>query len=182
MIELWPVVASVVAVSIPLIGTTIGAFKGLDEMRLNREKRQEEFRWKQAELAKKVLDETWEVDGARNALVMLDWGDRSYIDHGRRTPRLSHDMIFRALGTAPRPYSEDEMFVRDSFDRLFEAASRTEHFVRIGLVHFEDVAPPWHYYASRAAERADVLEKFMQAYGYELALAFFRRFPAWLRQ
>lgn len=172
-------VATVVVLAIPLIGTAVGAFKAIEEMRLNRRKREEEFRWKQAELAKKVLDETWEERSARKALCMLDWSGRVYDDSGRKTAPLTHEFIFDALGTLPRLYSPDQIFVRDTFDRLMEMASRTEHFIRIGLIHFQDVSAPWAYYVDRAACYAGPLRAFMVAYKYPLAQAFFERFEEW---
>lgn len=182
MSEGWTIFASAIVTAIPLIGTAVAVLRAVHEMRLGREQRceelherQQELRWKQAQLAKQVLDEAWADRGARDALVMLDWSGRSFDDHGRRTPPLTHPAVAHALRVAKTPFTPGEQFIRDCFDRLLEAITRTEHFVRIGLIHFDDVRDRWTYYVALAG-RMPMLREFVAAYNYPLAVAYFERF------
>ena len=184
MSEVWIIFAAAIVTALPLIGTAIGAIKTVHELQLGRQQRSEalqqrqlELRWKQAQLAKQVVDEAWADRGARDALVMLDWSGRTFDDRGRRTPPLTHPVVAYALRVATTPFTADEQFIRDCFDRLLEAITRTEHFIRIGLIRFDDVRDRWTYYVSLAG-RHPALREFISAYNYPLAAAFFERFSA----
>jgi hypothetical protein len=112
-------VAQVVAWVVASIGGVIAAFKAVAELNRGRADRKAEFRWKQAEMAKTVLDETWSADPVRCALSMLDWSGRTYNTGNRETKEITHEYMWNALRTTNTTFEDhDQVFVRDCFDRL----------------------------------------------------------------
>jgi hypothetical protein len=159
------------------LGGLIAAFKAIVEWRESR-------RWKQAEMAKTCLDEIRDNTLARDALKMLDWEGLSFeLTDGTRTPQISHENRRAALRTVNTEFllGDPGPFIRDAFDSLFDGFERLEHFIRIDLIRFEDVAPAFRYYVDKlgAPDERQVTEGFLAAYKFELAVSFLKRFATW---
>ena len=60
------------------IGGVVAAFRGLHQMRQNRDQRAEELRWQRARESKLLVDEMEKSSGANAAMRMLDWTGREY--------------------------------------------------------------------------------------------------------
>jgi hypothetical protein len=164
-------------------GGLVAAFKAIVEMRKATEQRIADQRWKQAEMAKKCIDELFNRCLASCAMKMLDWDGREYKCDSRKTGPISADFRRMALRTEKTVFSpaSDEQFVRDAFDELFDGFERLEHFVQINLIQFEDVENQFSYYVDCITRHEDreVFVRFMTAYNFRLGLAFLSRFPAW---
>lgn len=170
--------------SVAIVGGLIGGAKALSEMHRSNEHRHEDRRWKQAEMAKKCLDELFGNALARSAMKMLDWDGLEYdVPGGGKTQQIEHGPRRVALRTTDTvfPVGDPAPFVRDCFDALFDGFERLEHFVRIGLILFEDVRQPLAYFVDKLAQpdEAVVMRSFLRTYGFRLAEAFLDRFETW---
>jgi hypothetical protein len=163
---------------VAIVGGLIAAFKAIAESRRN-------LRWKQAEMAKTCLDEIWDDQLAFAALRMLDWTGLSFPlpDDGGNMSQISHEQRRASLRVVNTefPPGDPGPFIRDAYDRLFDAFERLEHFIRIKLIRFEDVEPRLRYYVGKlgTADERPVAEAFLNAYDSKLALCFLERFGSW---
>jgi hypothetical protein len=168
------------------IGGTIAAFKAVAELRrANRERadalleRQRSFRWRQAEMARTVLDALWADPLARAAMKLLDWSGLTYTHDGGKTAPITREGMLVALRTKNTAFTHDEQFVRDAFDQLFDGFERIEHYLSIDLLVWDDVRARLDYHVRHLARDRVVFNSFLEAYGYTLAARLLARFPAW---
>lgn len=168
------------------VGVLIAAFKAVSELRRANQERAEAlqerkhaFRWRQAEMARTVLDALWADPLARAAMKMLDWSDLTYDHDGRRTAPIDHATRLAALRTTNTRFNLDEQFIRDAYDHLFDGFERIEHYLTIDLITWDDVRGRLAYYVRLLARDRAQVEPFLQAYGYALATRLLRRFPEW---
>ena len=176
----------VAAWGITIIAGIVAAWKAIIEMKRSNDQRWEDMRWKQAEMAKKCLDEFTANDLARAALKMLDWTGRYYTKpDGGKTKPVDHQIRRNALRTTNTVFlqgkEDDADFIRDAFDELFDHFERAEHFIRIKLILFDDIQQPLSYHISKLAGKDDreIYQKYLQEYGFQLAQDFLKRFPVW---
>jgi len=169
---------------VAIIGGLVAVSQALTEMRRSNDQRREDMRWKQAEMAKKCLDEMFSNGLARAAMKMLDWSGLTYTMPGRsQTAPIEHATRREALRTSATVFTTDDPapFIRDAYDELFDNFERLEHFVVINLILFEDIKQPLAYYVAKLAkpEERAVIELFLQAYKFHSAQKFLNRFPEW---
>jgi hypothetical protein len=155
----------------------VAASKALRETRENRDLRREELRWRKAQLAREVLKDIRDNPAIRSAGLMLDWTGREFeILPGIRAsitwPEMNHALRTQSNGG----FSDKEAFIRDCFDSLFDTLEQVEHYLRTGLIEFEDVSFPLEYYVAQLREREDVIYPFLAEYGYDLGKPFLERF------
>jgi hypothetical protein len=162
------------------IGGLIAAFKAIAEMRQGNKDREEQFRWRQAEMAQTILDRTWNDELAKSALKMLDWSGLKYERKGGFTGHITHEEMWRALRVQNTTFTDDEQFVRDCFDKLFDDFGNIQHYLNIGLINWKDVEARLNYYVILLAERKKVYKDFLETYQFDLALQLLDRFPKWL--
>lgn len=167
------------------IGALIAAFKAISELRENRIQRIKELRWKQANLAKELLDEMFEDKYSMAAMLMLDWDGREFNIVEGKNEEISYDELPAALTTdadsMKKGFYQKQVFIRDCFDRFFYHLDRLEWCIKTDLILFEDVSFPTSYYIERMKKHQKrfeqiVFENFMDTFGYKAALKFFRRF------
>lgn len=173
IMDLIQVLSWMVAIAVGIVA----ASKALHEIRENRDLRREELRWRKAQLAREVLKGIRDNPAIRGAGLMLDWTGREFeILPGIRAsitwPEMDHALRTRSNGG----FSDKEAFVRDCFDSLFDALEQVEHYLRTGLIEFEDVGFPLEYYVAQLRERGDVIYPFLTEYGYDLGKPFLERF------
>jgi hypothetical protein len=168
------------------IGGVIAAFKAVSELHRSNEERAEairerqvQFRWRQAEMARTILDQTWSNNFARSALKMLDWSGLKYERAGATTEPITHENVYHALRTTNLRFTDDEQYVRDCFDQLFDDFERMEHYLNIGLVNWDDIQGRLDYHVNLLARQRKIHEQFLRAYQFKLALLFLERFPQW---
>jgi hypothetical protein len=167
---------------VAVVGGLIAAFKAITELRRSNDQRQEDLRWKRAEMAKTCIDELNANSLARSALKMLDWAGRTYVrEDGKHTGEITDKKRRDALRTYNTEFPPDDTFIRDAFDGLLDYCERFEHFIRIGLIVFDDVEPFFRYYVAKlaGADERDVITRFMNVYDFTLGLSFLDRFDAW---
>lgn len=180
-------VISLIATLVGIVGGLFALFRGVDEVRQSREIRQQEFRWKQADAAKELIEKMSADKNVRCAMKMLDWENRQFDDNGRQTAPITAALMLGALRVSyahvPQPdplvFTLDEVFVRDCFEALFDEYERFENYIRIQLINFSDVKFPIGYYVKLMTRNKPVFKSFLQTYGYELALGLLERFPEW---
>lgn len=133
---------------VAILGGIISAIALIVTLRSSTDQRASELRWKQANLAMELVDTMLSDSQAFNALRMIDWYGRTYqisIDKeaviGIEEVRYSLD-VQNNLNLSP-----SDVFVRESFDRLFYHMGRMERSVRTELIKFDDVRSPLGYYA-----------------------------------
>src|SRR5260370_27595918 len=166
------------------VGGLTAAALGILQAIQNRQLREKELRWKQAESGKHLIDEIFDEDLSNSATLILDSWDRTYKVPGGDKVKLAWNDVVRALDM--KFFDEDNPqndFVRDCFDMLFYYLDRLEHLIQAGLTTFEDVRLPIEYYVDMLAEREDrtVIEAYIRACKYQKIWKFLDRFPAWAK-
>ena len=138
--------------------------------------KQEELRWKQAELARTLLDEIFDYAPSNDAWRMVD-GEENY-KNGQF--RITMDDVRRAL---PKPWNNEsggpEVYVRSCFDALFYYLERLEQSVQTKLVRIEDLAAPTAYYVALMAMDKKLFQDYAELIRFHRAVAFLNRFPEW---
>jgi hypothetical protein len=167
------------AKSVGILGGVFAVYKIFHEMAETRRQRAEELAWKRAEAAKKLNDEMLMDDGAKAAMVMLDWDDREFEIRSGVFATIDGDEHRRALRVSSGAYEEKEVYVRDCFDNLFYYLALFEHHIRNQLIRFEDVEFPIQYFVDLMSSHRFVYEEFARAYGYDRTLEFLKRFHSW---
>jgi hypothetical protein len=165
--------------TVAIIGGLIAAFKALDETRENRKQRLRELRWRKAELARDIIAKLYANRRFRDAFVMVDWSGREFEVSPGHLVEIRWDDLPSALRPWEEPISfdEKEVYIRDCFDELFDGLNLLEHYLRTGLLDFQDVEFPMAYYIGKLRERGEAVRTFMDHYGNRLAKAFVERFP-----
>lgn len=163
-------------------GIIVAIFNYVSQQKQNRRQRERELeqskselRWKQAEAAKKILDEMLSSSGAKAAMQMLDWNDVEFeIASGKREVIWEKDYI-KALRTNDLQFSDKEVFIRNSFDSLFYYMAMMEHYIKSDLVLLEDVSFPLDYYLKIMNSNKVVFENFLMHYEQDKTVSFIER-------
>jgi hypothetical protein len=162
-----------------LIGIAIAVLKYVSEQKQNRrqqelqlDQRKLELRWKQAEAAKKMLDEMLTDQGAQAAMTMLDWDDLEFeIKPGVKANIWEKDYV-SALRTKDLDFSDKEAYIRSCFDNLFYYMAMMDHYINSGLVLLEDVVFPLDYYLAIMNRNRNAFHAFLEHYGQTRTLNF----------
>jgi hypothetical protein len=135
-------IAAVIAIPLALL-------KYVSEQKQNREQRARELtqsklelRWKQAEAAKKLLDEMLKDSHAFAAMKMLDWNDIEFEIKPNLRLLIGERDYLKALRVSDFEFDDKEQYIRDCFDSLFYSMATIEHYIHSDLVRLEDVAFP----------------------------------------
>ena len=164
---------------VAIVGGLAAAYKGLRELSESRRLREHELRWKQAQLAREVLNSFFSNKFVRDATIMLDWYGREFeIGPNKKAEIVWADLpvALRTWGGPQVPFDDTQVYIRDCFDALFDGLELIEHYLRTGLLDFSDVQFPMAYHVKKLREHWNAMEPFMNRYGYSLALAFVDRF------
>jgi hypothetical protein len=156
----------------------VAAFKAINEISQNRVMRAQELRWKKAQLARETLRELKSDAHFSDALSMLDWSGKEYEVSPGRHERVFWEDLEDALRIWEEPtgFTDKQVYIRECFDALYEGFDTFEHYLRAGLLEFEDVGFLMLYYVKRLSERTAAVQIFMREYEYELAAAFIERY------
>ena len=138
-----------------------------------------DYRWKQAELARELLDEIFDYAPSNDALRMVD-GEEFYRDEEDHSFNINMNLVRQAL---PKPWSDSkvgpDVYVRWCFDALFYYLERIEQSVQIKLVRIEDLAGSTSYYITLMARDKKIFTDYAELIGFHRAVAFLNRFPEW---
>lgn len=156
-----------------------GIIKIVFELKLGREQRTQDLRWRKAQAAKALNDEMLSDVRSQAAMTMLDWDGREFeIKANVKTKITTVDMLC-SLRTTNTMFSEQETFIRDAFDNLFYYMGIFEHSIVRGLVDFLDLEHPIEYYVTILAKNRLVFENYLETYGFKRGLEFLARFEPW---
>jgi hypothetical protein len=156
-----------------------GFAKAIYEISASRKQRAEELRWKQAQAAKELLDDLHHDKLASQAIHMMDWVDGSaeYKIRDELSVVVNYPAVLNALALNQGEHcDEQDAYIRDCFDWFFYRVDRIEHYIRRGLIQFEDVHEVFKVYAREVRYHDDVFSSFLRFQEYNLAREFFARF------
>jgi len=156
-----------------------GLAKAVYEIGASRAQRAEELRWKRANAAKQLLDDIHNHELAKHAVHMLDWtkGAAIYEVSEGQKERISYDDVLRSLSKNQTENVEPkDVYIRDCFDWFFYRIDRIEHYIRRGLIEFEDVKDVFKVYAREIAKHEQVYKGFLEFHEYDSAREFFSRY------
>ena len=143
-----------------------------------------ELEWKQAEMARTLINGMMANDGWQ-AMTMLDWEEgRTYeIAPGKTVLILPRDVpvaIHAALQANGPRRTETQRFITDRFDLFFFQVSQLQAAVRSGLVRVEDVRFPLNWYVEkRLCTHKKLLLEYIAEYSVVESRQFFESLDAW---
>jgi hypothetical protein len=165
-----------------VIGIVVALLKYISEQNKDREQRARELaqsklelRWRQAEAAKKLLDEMLSDPYAVAAMRMLDWDDAEFEVKPDVKIVVSQKDYLTALRVSNLHFDVKEQYIRDCFDYFFYFMGTIEHYVQSELVRLEDVVFPPDYYMRIIDRNREVFEKFLDFYKLNRAARFMKR-------
>lgn len=192
----WYKVTKDVVQALAWIGTVVAAvftaFKVIKEIQNNRQQKQEELQqraqeltWRQAKLAKEIIDDMFKNAYAMSAMKMLESPQRQYeIETGKIKLIRFADVIDAISTEQPLAFQNDEQlekyeiqrYIRDSFDHFFAVMQALEHYISIGLIRADDVKFPFNYYAKKIDPYRQAFERYLTEDQSEESLLFLKRF------
>jgi hypothetical protein len=153
--------------------------KELETRRAELAQREIELRWKQAGLAREMLDEIFDYGPSNNAWRMVD-GEEDYSDDKGNSYRIDMNLVRRAL---PQPWNDDcggpDVYVRWCFDALLYYLERLEQSLQIAIVRLDDLAAGVTYYIALMAKDKKLFRDYAKLICFNGAIAFMERFPEW---
>lgn len=169
----------IVAWLVASIGGVIAAFKAIVEVRLNRRQREIELRWKQAQLAKELLDEIEENILIRNAKNLIDRPEYEYHVGENQTEIISQEEVINSIGKEVESLvhlNAKEKFTIECLEELFMKFERLEHLIVIQLIEFDDICDPLYWWVKVMTQKHNNYEEFLVKYEYGQAINFLNRF------
>jgi hypothetical protein len=161
-----------------LVGGLIAAFAGIYQLWQGNVQNGRELRWKQAELAREMVNKMLGDEGWK-AMEMMDWEDegREYEINGQKE-KINVDAVYAAL--EKNESTDKDRHIIDRLDRTFFLVSQLESAVRSDLVRIEDVKFPLSWYAAkRMCRRKQLFEDYMKENSAPETLQFFQRLDEW---
>lgn len=165
-----------------VIGIVLALIRYKSEQKQNREQRERELeqkqlelRWKQAEAAKKLLDEMLTDVRAVAAMKMLDWNELEYEIKPGLNQQIDEEDYIKALRVSNLNFSDKEAYIRDCFDSLFYYMAMIGHYIHSDLVRMEDVVFPLDYYMKIINRNREVFDKFLNHYELDRSMEFMKK-------
>jgi hypothetical protein len=161
-----------------IIGGLIAAFIGIYQLWQSNLQNSRELRWKQAELAREMVNKMLDDEGWK-AMEMMDWEDegREYEINGQKE-KINANAVYTALEN--NESTDKDRHIIDRLDRTFFLVSQLESAVRSDLVRIEDVKFPLSWYAAkRMCSRKQLFEAYMKENSAPETLQFFQRLDEW---
>jgi hypothetical protein len=144
---------------------------------------EQELRWKQAKLARKMMDAIFDYDPSNDAWRMVDGEEQGYKDSQGNQYHITIGMVDHALRV---PWTDDsggpEVYVRWCFDALFYYLEQIEHSIQLGHLRFEDVEASAGYYVALMGKNGELKERFQkyaEVIRFRRAVQFLEGFPDW---
>jgi hypothetical protein len=145
------------------------------------QQRRKELRWKQAELARKLLDDLFADVDAAQGLYMLDGVRYPYKDFYDQAIEVRTEDVVVTLNKmlATQHLDGKETKILFCLDSLLYFLNRIENSLISGLVLFQDINTPCEYYVALIARHKSVFSQYMLRVGYKSLLYFCERFSTW---
>jgi hypothetical protein len=172
--------------------------KARQEERLQRD---QELLWKQAELARKLLDDIFDYRPSDDAWKMVDeettfvvGGKSSFSpDLKKRKIEIKKEHIKQALElnkgktdlmvVLKDPDDEEYQirikYVRWCFDALFYYLERLEQSIEVNVVRFGDLKSPASYYIAKMSGEKEIYQNYAEFISFHGAVKFMERFSEW---
>jgi hypothetical protein len=163
---------------VAIFGGLIAVFTGLYQFGQGNVQSARELRWKQAEMAREMVNKMVSDDGWK-AMEMMDWDDegRDYEINGHKE-KVNAAAVYTALEKSES--TDKDRYIIDRLDRAFFLVSQLESAVRSELVRIEDVRFPLSWYAAkRMCPRKQLFEAYMRENAAPETLQFFERLDEW---
>jgi hypothetical protein len=162
-------------------GAIVAAIKLWSEVRLSREQRERELRWKQAEAGKTLNDEMLDDPFAWSAMQMLDYPGTKFELPSDKDAVVVVDHSDLSFALDPRNQARDakDLYIRRCFDNLFYYMATMEHYISSTLVLYEDIAFPLNYYVRLLTKFRDVVELYCGHYRLSKVKKFLSRYSSW---
>jgi hypothetical protein len=142
--------------------------------------REQELRWKQAELARTMLDGIFDYDASNDAWRMVDGETEGYNDSRGNSHHIDMNLVRASL---PGDWNDDsggpQVYVRWCFDALFYVLEQLEHSVELGILRFEDLEAPLAYYVALMAKDKKIFQDYAERIRFHRAVLLMERFPEW---
>lgn len=161
------------------IGVVIAFLKFRNEISSNREQRERDLRWRQADAGKKLNDEMLTDPEAWAAMQMLDYSGREFELPSKEKAVITDADWLRILNPATDVKGEKDVFIRDCFDSLFYYMATLEHYIGSGLIRSDDVAYPLSYYVPLMSTHRTIIDAYLERYRLNGARNFLGRFSDW---
>lgn len=150
----------------------------LETRRAELKQRDKDLRWKQARLAREMMDAIFDYKPSNDAWRMVD-SEQAYKYKGNSYTINMND-VRRAL---PEPWSDDcsgsPVYIRWCFDALFYYIEQIEHALKLDILRFEDLEASASYYIALMAKDKKLFHEYVKLIRLNRALAFMDRFPEW---
>lgn len=161
-----------------IIGGLIAAFIGIYQLWQSNVQNGRELRWKQAELAREMINKMMDDEGWK-AMEMMDWEDEGrYYEINGQKEKINVNAVYAAL--EKNESTDKDRHIIDRLDRTFFLVSQLESAVRSDLVRIEDVKFPLSWYAAkRMCPRKQLFEAYMKENSAPETLQFFQRLDEW---
>lgn len=172
----FPALSSLAAAA----GVILTALKFRSDLRLSREQRERDLRWKQAQAAKELNDEMLEDPESRAALDMLDFAGREF-----KLPPSDHKWVvtesdLRQALNPKNPCADPKLHgIRYCFDSLFYYFAMMHHHIDTTLVLEKDMTFPLSYYIPLLAEYRSEVEVYLKRYRLCQAREFLKSHAPW---
>jgi hypothetical protein len=143
--------------------------------------RKRELRWKQAELARKLIDDLFNDEDASQALYILDDVNRPYKDCDGTPMNASRSDLMRSINnslTGARLDQREESIIFN-VDSLLYFLNRIDLSLKSKLIVFDDIVAPFDYYLSLMRQDKEAFTNYMKKVGYPNLPHFCNRFPCW---
>ena len=175
-----------IAKYVAIISALVAATVGIANFRRGVSQSIKELEWKQAEMARTMINGMMNDDGWQ-AMTMLDWEEgRTYeIAPGKTVRILPRDVpaaIEAALRANEPNRTETQRFITDRYDRFLFEVSQLQAAVRSGLVRKDDVTFPLNWYVEkRLCKNKKLLLEYIAEYSVAESKQFFESLDAWQR-
>jgi hypothetical protein len=166
--------------TVGILGGIISAIALILTLQADTDQRKDELRWKQANLARELVDTMLSDPQAFNALRMIDWDPGIYQIKTDQEQEIGSEEVRNSLSIENNNnLSHIGVYVRENFDRLFYHMGILERSVRTNLIKFEDVQSPLDYYTQiLLVKYQDVLNPYMTQLGNNDAIDLLGRFQS----
>lgn len=170
-----------------LITTWVGIATGVVAILtffLSINQRRKELRWKQAELARKLLDELFADADAAQGFYMLDGVQYPYKDFNEQLISVRPEDVVTTVRKVLVKGRLDEKETKILFclDSLLYFLNRIENSLQSELILFQDISTPCEYYVGLIARHKDTFSRYMNSIGYISLLRFCERFTGWVSE
>jgi hypothetical protein len=150
-------------------------------------------KWKRAEFVANLIKEFDSQEEIQNTKLMLDWNRRDLVIHsigfpeGRKINDFDDNLLLEALKphTETSGFSDDQVAIRDTFDKFLDYLENFDHFIESGLVDTIEFKPYLIYWINLIGDENSgrkpiivikAIWKYIDYYGYKGVQMLFSRY------